>query len=70
MKLSVLLFVFSAFVYLVMITHASVVVLVVVIIDDNCVYTHLNHQIFPCVHKLLSVENKTVLCGWKINAAI
>jgi hypothetical protein len=71
MKLSVLLVVFSALDYLVMImTHASAMVLVVVIIDDNCVYTHLYHQIFPCVHKLQSVENKTVFCGWQMNAAV
>jgi len=41
-----------------------------VIIDDNCVYTHLYHQIFSCVHKLQSVDNKTVFYGWQMNAAI
>jgi len=51
-------------------THASMVVLVVMIIDDNFVYTHLYHHIFPFVHKLRSVENKTMLCGWQMNAAI
>jgi len=71
MKLSVLFFVFSALDYLVMImTCASMVVLVVVIIDDNCGYTHLCHQIFPYVHKLQSVENKTVFCGWQMNASV
>jgi hypothetical protein len=44
------------------------VVLVVVIIDDNCVYTHLYQQIFPYVHKWQSVENKTVFCDWQMNA--
>jgi hypothetical protein len=68
MKLSVLVFVFSALDYLVMImTHSS---MVVVIADDDCVYTHLYHQNFPCVHKLRSVENKTVFCGWQMNAAM
>ena len=43
---------------------------VLVIIDDNYVYTHLYHQIFPCVRKLQSVKNKTVFCGWQMNAAI
>lgn len=46
-------------------TRASVVV---VVIDDGCVDTHLYHLFFPpYVHILQSVDNKTVFCCWQMN---